>query len=196
MENEYLSQLDRKIALLEKELQEKREEKALILSCSIPATVGDRLKKARLMQGLSIPQLGARANVLCSDIIALETGRSQKTQVLKALSEALGVSYKYIQNGEYGSKDEREAFNIYSDAYIDLSETSIKDLDWDIHNPSTAKAIHALEREGLVTVEDVVSKPPKDLMKIRSFGINCLNRLKEALVKSKIPLTGEWSVVV
>ena len=192
MNKEYLEQLDRKIAALERELEEKRQEKALILSCSIPATVGDRLKKARLMQGLSIPHLGARANVYSSDIISLETNQSHQFTKLKILSEVLGVSYKYLKDGEYQSEEECDAFNIYDKAYIDVTEASLKGLNWDMNDPAAAKAIHALEREGYITIEDVVTKSPKDLMKIRSFGIACLNKLKEVLAKSKIPLKGEW----
>lgn len=196
MNNEYLSQLDRRIAFLEKELNELKQEKALILSCSIPTTVGGRLKKARLMQGLSIPQLGARANVLCSDIVALEADQSHKMKTLETLSKALDVSYKYLRYGKYINEDEKEAFNIYSAAYIDISQAALKDLNWDTSSPATAKAIRALEREGLITIEDVVSKQPKELMKIRSFGVSCLEKLKDALVRSNIPLKGDWSVCV
>lgn len=196
MNSDYLKQIDRRVAFLEKELHELKQEKALILSCSIPTTIGGRLKKARLMQGLSIPQLGARANVLCSDIVALEADQSHKMKALEVLSEVLGVSYKYLRYGKYINDDEKEAFNIYSAEYIDVSQATLKDLNWDTTSPATVKAIHALEREGLITIEDVVTKQPKELMKIRSFGVSCLEKLKDALVRSNIPLKGEWSVCV
>jgi phage repressor protein C with HTH and peptisase S24 domain len=76
-------------------------------------TIAERLKHARAAKGWSQGQLAAAAGLSQGTIGNIESGARQAHASLIAIAEALGVSYKWLANGEGSSYAARESEAVY-----------------------------------------------------------------------------------
>lgn len=100
--------LDKEIASLEHQLENKKKLKAFLESNEIPDTIGERLKKERQLQHLSVFELSAKANVPQNDIYKTEANKLEgiPSESWSRLADTLGITFDYLTFGMTG-KGER-----------------------------------------------------------------------------------------
>ncbi|TDB26692.1 helix-turn-helix transcriptional regulator [Stenotrophomonas sp. ATCM1_4] len=67
-------------------------------------TIGDRIKEARKLRGMSRPQLAEAANIKYPTLAGIENNDQAGTTQLPQIADALGVSIRWLQTGK-GQKD-------------------------------------------------------------------------------------------
>lgn len=71
-------------------------------------TIGDRIKEARKLRGMSRPQLAEAANIKYPTLAGIENNDQAGTTQLPQIADALGVSIRWLQTGK-GQKDAGDA---------------------------------------------------------------------------------------
>lgn len=93
--------LDKEIASLEHQLENKKKLKTFLESNEAPDTIGARLKKERLSQRLSVFELSTKANVSQNDIYRTEANELEgiPSESWNKLADALGITFDYLTFG-------------------------------------------------------------------------------------------------
>jgi len=71
-------------------------------------TIGDRIKQARSLRGMSRPQLAEAAKIKYPTLAGIENNDQTGTTQLPQLAEALGVTVRWLQTGK-GPRDAADA---------------------------------------------------------------------------------------
>ena len=82
-------------------------------------TIGDRIKEARQLRGLSRPQLAEAAKIKYPTLAGIENNDQTGTTQLPQIAEALGVSIRWLQTGK-GPRDAAPARDHEDGDWIDI----------------------------------------------------------------------------
>ena len=84
-----------------------------------PMTIGDRIKEARKLRGMSRPQLAEAANIKYPTLAGIENNDQTGTTQLPQIADALGVSVRWLQSGK-GPKEAGESAANEDDGWSDI----------------------------------------------------------------------------
>src|SRR5436305_13607501 len=85
------------------------------------AMVGDRLRRTRTQQRLSIRQLAALAGISKTSVVQVEAGRSSRRSTYLKVSQVLGLHLDHLQHPKSSEEEPYRVHRATDDAWFDLA---------------------------------------------------------------------------